>query len=78
VSRQLTLVVDPVACDGYGACAELFPEWVELDEWGYPMVAPDAIPPDLVGHARRAVAACPKLALVLRRQPAVARGLRPR
>ena len=30
--------MDPVACDAYGFCAELLPERVTLDEWGYPVV----------------------------------------
>jgi len=57
--------VDPIACDGYGLCAELFPERIELDEWGYPIVDPDPVTPALEEHARRAVAACPMLALRL-------------
>ena len=47
------------------ACAELFPEWIQLDDWGYPIVNPDAVPPELLKHARRAVQACPKVALLL-------------
>jgi ferredoxin len=65
--RQLRLVVNPVACDGYGSCAELFPEWIELDEWGYPIIREDAIPGELLGHAEAAVSGCPKLALLLQR-----------
>jgi ferredoxin len=61
------LTVDPIACTGHGACAELFPERIELDDWGYPMLADAPVPDELVGHARRAVAACPTLALRLRR-----------
>ena len=34
----LSLRVDPVACDAFGYCAELLPERVTLDEWGYPVV----------------------------------------
>lgn len=60
------LTVDPIACTGHGACAELFPEHVELDDWGYPMLADAPVPDELLGHARRAVAACPTLALKLR------------
>ena len=30
--------VDPIACDGFGHCAELAPELVGLDEWGYPVL----------------------------------------
>ena len=63
--RQLELTVDPVACDGYGSCAELFPEWIELDEWGYPIIRNEPIPGELLGHAEAAVSGCPKLALLL-------------
>ena len=59
------LRVNPIACDGRGICAELFPERVKLDEWGYPILDPKPIPPSLEPHARRAVAACPTLALRL-------------
>ena len=57
--------VDPIACDGHGLCAELFPERITLDDWGFPMVDPEPVTPSLEAHARRAVAACPKLALDL-------------
>ena len=47
-------------CAGHRLCAELFPERIELDEWGYPVIeAGGAVPADLDRHARRAVAACP-------------------
>lgn len=61
-----TLAVDRIACAGHGACAELLPELIELDEWGYPIVAAGPVPQSLLGHARRAAAACPALALHLR------------
>ena len=57
--------VDPIACDGHGLCAELFPERIRLDDWGYPIIDPAPIAGSLVGHARRAVSQCPKLALRL-------------
>jgi ferredoxin len=63
------LVVDPTACDGHGVCAELFPEWVTLDRWGYPMISGEVIPANLVEHAERAVIACPRLALHLVARP---------
>jgi ferredoxin len=63
VSRVLRL--NPVACAGHGACAELLPELISLDEWGYPVLAPGPVPAGLARRARRAVAACPALALAL-------------
>jgi ferredoxin len=63
------LRVDRIACSGHGVCAELLPELVTLDEWGYPVLAPGPVPPDLVRHARRGVSACPALALTLAAAP---------
>jgi ferredoxin len=59
------LAVDPIACRGHGLCADLLPELIRLDEWGYPIVAGRPVPVSLVADARRAVAACPALALRL-------------
>ena len=61
------LRVNPIQCVGHGVCAELLPELVTLDEWGYPIVDPGPVPPALDRDARRAVAACPALALKLTR-----------
>ena len=61
----IRLRVNPVACAGHGACAELLPELISLDEWGYPIVADATMPAALERQARRAVAACPALALQL-------------
>jgi ferredoxin len=60
------LRVNPVACSGHGLCAELLPELISLDEWGYPLIAGAAVPPHLVREARRAVTDCPALALAFR------------
>jgi ferredoxin len=59
------LTLDPIACVGHGLCAELFPERIALDDWGYPMLDP-SVPEHLREHAARAVKACPALALKLR------------
>jgi ferredoxin len=59
------LRVNMIECDAHGVCAELFPEWVSLDEWGYPIIDGEPIPHALLNHARRAVQNCPKLALIL-------------
>ncbi|MDO8188410.1 ferredoxin [Conexibacter sp. JD483] len=58
------LEVDPIACAGHGLCAELLPELIELDDWGYPLLANGGeVPPELAALARRAADACPTLAL---------------
>jgi ferredoxin len=57
--------VDPIKCEAHGLCAELLPERITLDEWGYPLVDQTPIPPALDDLARRAVNACPTLALRL-------------
>jgi ferredoxin len=62
-----TLRVDPIACRAHGLCAELLPELIDLDEWGYPIVRGDEVPDRLRVDSRSAVAACPTLALTLRR-----------
>jgi ferredoxin len=59
------IVVDWIACDGHGVCAELLPEIIRLDDWGYPILDDPTVPKQLVRHARRAVQACPKVALRL-------------
>jgi ferredoxin len=60
------LAVDPITCTGHGLCAELFPEGIALDEWGYPLLAAGELPPDLLRTARKVAAACPTRALRLR------------
>ena len=68
------LVVDRIVCDGFGMCAELLPELIELDDWGYPIVRAGGVPDELLDHARRAVAVCPVLALRLARRTGVPAG----
>ncbi|MCD9876347.1 ferredoxin [Streptomyces sp. NR30] len=58
-----TLRIDRIACTGQGLCAELLPELIDLDEWGYPVIKDRAVPDHLRTHTRRAVLACPRLAL---------------
>ncbi len=58
------LRVDPIACDGRGICAELLPELITLDDWGFPIIA-DEVPGALREEATEAVRLCPKLALRL-------------
>ncbi len=63
-----SLRLNPITCVAHGLCAELFPERITLDDWGYPIVDPTPIPPELQEHARRATDACPTLALLLERE----------
>jgi ferredoxin len=65
--RQV-IEIDRIRCDGFGMCAELLPELIELDDWGYPIVAAGDVPDELVRHARMAAEACPVLAITLRRR----------
>jgi ferredoxin len=80
VSEQLRL--NPIACAGHGLCAELLPERIWLDDWGYPVIEEGPLNGELLQYARRAVDACPTLALRLERERRVAAarsgtGLRP-
>ncbi|MCM4078430.1 ferredoxin [Paractinoplanes hotanensis] len=62
------LHVDWTACDGRGLCAELLPELLVEDDWGYPVPRGDmSVPPALEPAARQAVDRCPALALRLTR-----------
>ena len=63
--RRQRFEVDWARCTGHLVCAELVPELIHPDDWGYPIVAPGPIPAELSRHARRAKAACPALALRL-------------
>ena len=63
---MIRIVIDPVACDAYGYCAELLPEAISLDEWGYPIVDGKPLQPELVELARRAARDCPRRAITLR------------
>jgi ferredoxin len=65
MTAQAKLSVDPIACDGRGLCAEIAPELVTLDDWGFPILGGDTVPPEWIVHAREAVRLCPKLALHL-------------
>jgi ferredoxin len=62
------LRVNPIACEAHGMCAELLPERITLDEWGYPIVDERPLSPELIEHARRAAQACPTFALLVQRE----------
>ena len=66
VRSPLMMRIDRIACDGRGTCAELLPELIALDDWGYPILADGPVPGDLESLAHAAVELCPKMALQLR------------
>lgn len=67
VTRRLR--VNPTLCTGYGYCAEIVPELIAVDDWGYPIVNPKPIEDEgLHSLAKRAVATCPRLALMIEEQ----------
>jgi ferredoxin len=64
------LRVNPIACEAHGMCAELLPERITLDQWGYPLIDGERLPEELLENARRAAQACPTFALILERERA--------
>ena len=63
VASHYRLRVNPIACDAFGYCAELVPEIIVRDEWGYPVLDEGPIPSHLFPWAQRAVRECPRRAL---------------
>jgi ferredoxin len=59
------LRVDPIACAGRRLCAEILPELITLDDWGFPVIRAGDVPGPLLADAQAAVRVCPKLALRL-------------
>ena len=69
MNAELRLTIDRIKCDGHGLCAELLPELIRLDDWGYPIIAAGSVPERLAPLAQRAVTNCPVLALALQLMP---------
>jgi ferredoxin len=65
---RLRLRINPITCAGHGLCAELLPELLTRDDWGYPSPVVAEIPAELESHAQRAAQQCPTLAIVLERR----------
>lgn len=61
----MKITIDWTRCDGHGLCRALLPARIDVDEWGFPLIADTGVPSDLETDARRTVAACPALALRL-------------
>ena len=63
------LHVDWTRCDGHGSCAELVPQLLTVDDFGFPLTRTGerdpAVPPRDEEAARHAVRNCPTMALRL-------------
>jgi ferredoxin len=59
------LRVDWQACTAEGVCAQLAPELIRLDEWGYPLIPGAPVPAEQTASARNGVSGCPTQALHL-------------
>jgi ferredoxin len=46
-------------------CAEILPDLIRLDDWGYPIVADREVPRELLPDAAEAIRICPMFALRL-------------
>jgi ferredoxin len=73
---DIRIRVNPIACDAYGYCAELLPELVTLDEWGYPVTNDGPVPAHLVELARQAARDCPRRAFLVKSAARTAGGSR--
>jgi ferredoxin len=64
-----TLLIDWTRCEGRGLCAELLPEVLTTDDWGYPLSIREdrslEVPPRARRYAEEAIRECPRLALRL-------------
>jgi ferredoxin len=74
----MRLILDPIACEAHGLCAELLPEAIAVDDWGYPIIADGELPASLERLARRAAKACPTLALRIQAAATLGEGSRAR
>lgn len=64
-TTEQLLRVDWPQCKAHGLCHELVPEAIHLDEWGYPVYDGRPLSGDELAAVRKAVQACPTLALRL-------------
>ena len=62
-ARRRRLQIDWTRCDGHGLCAAILPGAVARDDWGYPVIDDAALDLAPASAVRRAISACPALAL---------------
>jgi len=61
----VTVVVDPLRCQGIGMCAHLAPGVIALDSWGFPIVPGGPVTGRERVAAGRAANGCPRRALLI-------------
>ena len=62
----MRLNIDATKCQGYGACVDLCPSVLDMDDWGYVSTIGDGIvPPGEEKAARKAARLCPEEAVQL-------------
>jgi ferredoxin len=74
MSDRPKLMIDWIACAGYGVCATSAPDLILLDDWGYPVLADGPVARDLVRQAEKAISDCPMLALAWENREIATRG----
>ena len=68
--------IDLTRCRGHGMCALLAPASIDLDGWGFAQVrTAEADEPGDARRLRRAAAACPRQAIVVRDVPGESTGI---
>lgn len=65
VRGDARIEIDWTRCDGHGLCHALLPARIGRDEWGFPIIWKPTVTTAETAEVRRAVAACPALALRL-------------
>jgi ferredoxin len=63
MTAPVSVEVDRTRCAGHGLCAVLLPDRITRDEWGFPVLHEVRPAPGDEAALRRAVSACPALAL---------------
>lgn len=55
----------PTRCTSQRKCFRLVPEWFREDEYGFPWVKANEVPPEFEEAVRKAAYACPTKAIVI-------------
>ncbi|WP_158171099.1 ferredoxin [Rhodococcus sp. JT-3] len=59
----MTTRVNPMACRGYGVCADIAPDQFTLDDWGLAQSTGAEVDPDDVANTQKAIDVCPYRAI---------------